>query len=32
MDWNPRWPQSQDKKLGNFGHGFILAPKYEVPK
>jgi hypothetical protein len=20
------------RKSGNFGHGFILAPKYEVPK
>jgi hypothetical protein len=22
----------QSGKSGNFGHGFILAPKYEVPK
>jgi hypothetical protein len=24
--------KGQYRKLGNFGHGFILAPKYEVPK
>jgi hypothetical protein len=23
---------SQYRKSGNFGHGFILAPKYEMPK
>ena len=26
-----RW-RSSYRKSGNFGHGFILAPKYEVPK
>jgi hypothetical protein len=27
------WPMQESyPKSGNFGHGFILAPKYEVPK